>query len=394
MGISWMRFLSTNEAPMYNRRSSPQKLVAFTLELLLLTGCVPMFSKTPVAEETSSSPNLQITQQSTLGLSLLAQWTVGDLQDVAWSSDSKMFAVNYSLDGNDPSNNYVQAFSVESRKSMWTANNSLAFDLVFTPDGRFMVESNTNVPLFYWRDVKQGKVVHMGELTDMGQMKKIECFGGGLRMIENVKGEFAVLADYNDLIGLNGPNTVFIRQLDLETGKCRELFDYQAAFFDLFFDLNSSGTLLAYGGLDKENSVVIWEMEKQAEVCRIPRVEFGRFVPGGNTLAVVRNRKIVFIDASNCKEMRELNVLLSPDYETYLAFSADERELAVARDSIQIMSMSTGEILAQIAFPPNAGLISRKLFWSGIKFSPDGRYLLVAYAISKGNEIQLWQLER
>ena len=74
-------------------------------------------------------------------------------------------------------------------------------------------------------------------------------------------------------------------------------------------------------------------MEKQAEVCRISPVVFERFVPGGNTLAIVRDKKIVFLDATTCKEIKELNVSPLSGYETYLAFSPDGQEFAIARDS-------------------------------------------------------------
>ena len=121
---------------------------------------------------------------------------------------------------------------------------------------------------------------------------------------------------------------------------------------------------------------------------------FERFVPGGNTLAIVRDKKIVFLDATTCKEIKELNVSPLSGYETYLAFSPDGQEFAIARDSIQIMNVSTGEILTQISIPQNTYLISWKLFWGGIKFSPDGRYLLTTYTTSNANEIQLWQLKQ
>lgn len=353
--------------------------------------CMSLVGNISATEKVSSSPTVvQGTQESTLAPSLLAEWTIGNPQDIAWSPDSKLFAINYVMDGN----NFVQAFSVETFKSVWTASNSLASDLVFTPDGQFIVESNIHVPLFYWRNIHQGNIVHMGEFKDVEHIANGSCSGGGQVMIENAKGDFAVIADYNEVFGLNGPGLVFVRQLDLETGKCKELFNYQDPSLDFFFDLNSSGTLLAYGVADKDDSIVIWDMEKQSEVCHISPVLFERFVPSGNTLAVVQDQKMVFFNATTCKEIRELNVSPLSGYETYLAFSPNGEEFAIAKDSIQIMNVSTGDILTQIAIPKNAYLNSSKLFWSGIKFSPDGRYLLITYTTSNANEIQLWQLKQ
>jgi len=367
------------------------KSILCVIALVMLAACQVQFTSAPKPTLTPSPTRTPIpmpTHPSILP-SLLAEWTIGDPLDVAWSPDSKLFAINYMVNGN----NFVQAFSVESLKSIWTASNSLASDLVFTPDGQFIVESNTHVLLFYWRYIKQGKVAHMGEFTDVDQIKNGYCNGGGQIMIENAQENFAVIADYNELTGLNGPSMVFIRQLDLATGKCKELLGYQDLSLGFYFDLNSSGTLLAYGGVGKDDSVVIWDMEKQAEVCSISPVVFERFVPGGNILAVVRDQKTVFIDATTCKEIKELNISPLSGYETYLAFSPDGQEFAIAaKDSIQIINVSTGEILTQISIPKNTYLISWKLFWGGIKFSPNGRYLLATYTTLNADEIQLWQL--
>ncbi len=353
------------------------KSILLFLILVIFTACSP--AKTIF-------PTIEPTQQNILAPSLLGEWTMGQVEDMAWSPNSKMFAVNYFLPGNDLNN--VQAFDVKSLKSMWTANDSRASDLTFTLDGQFIVESNTNVPLFYWRNMQQGKVVHMGELTDINQMKDIDCHGGGQIIITSANKNIALMVDYLDLIGLNTNYTVLIRQLDLATGKCKELFNYEGSF-DIF-DLNSSGTLLAYGGVGKDDSVIIWNTEKQVEVCRTPKVDFGRFVPNENTLAVIKNQKIVFIDAATCREIRELNTAPAHDHETYFAFSSDGQSFAIAKDSIQIMNTSTGKTLAKIRFPQNAGPNSVKLFLNEIKFSPDGHDLLVTY----GNEVQLWQLQK
>jgi len=359
--------------------------------LIFLVACVPPVSITPVSNGANPLPTVQANKQSVFTPTLVSEWTLGSLEDITWSPDGKTFVANYWIDNSD-TNNFVEAFSIESFSSMWIAKGSLASSLVFTPDGQYVVESNTHIPLFYWRDIEQGKVVHMGELTDMSQTKKIECTGGGQMMIQNVKGNFAVLADYNMLIGLNGPSMVFIRQLNLETGKCKELFNYEGSF-DLF-DSNSSGTLLAYGGIGKDDFVAIRNLDKNLEVCRIPKVEFGRFVSGENTLAVVRDQKIVFIDALTCKEIRKLSISPLSGYETYFAFSPNGQEFAIAKDAIQVLNVSTGDILARILFPLDAGPISKGFFWNGIKFSPDGRYLLITYAISNGNKVQLWQLKQ
>lgn len=327
--------------------------------------------------------------------SLLGEWFTGNLHDIAWSPDNKIFVANYWIDGDD-SNSYVQAFSVQSLESIWIANNSLASDITFTPDGQYTVESNEFAPFFYWRSIEDGKIVRQGEITNLNQINGETCNGGGGIIVNSLQKNTALIANYLDLIGPSWGtnNTVVIRQLDLETGKCKNLFNYQGTF-DLF-DLNSNGTILAYGGEGKDDSVILWDVEKQENICRIPQVEFGRFIPNQNTLAVLRQQNIVFIDSTECKEIRELNISPDSDYENYLAFSPDGKSFAIAREKIEVRNILSGEILAQIPFPDKAVPNSSKLFLSGIEFSPDGKYLLISYfpldSVYNG-QIQLWQLQ-
>jgi len=374
-------------------RLAKKNTTTIIIALALFAACAPLIDKTPKSVERTPYPALRPTTQNVLAPSLLAEWKTGKIKDMGWSPSGKLFAINYSVDNSD-GNNYVRAFSAESFNSLWVAKNSLAWDLIFTSDGQFILESNITAPYFYWRSVEKGDIVrHIGYedvILDPG-----DC-GGGQIIMENISHNTALIASYSDLIGLNTQNMVVINQLDLATRKCKNLLIYQGSF-DLF-DLNSSGNLLAYGGEGKNDSIIIWDMEKQAEVCRIPQVEFGRFIPDENELAVVREQKIFFIEASTCRELRELNISPLVDYENYLAFSPDGKQFAVARDSIQIIDTVTGEVLAKMPFPQKAVPITSKLFLSGIKFSPDGHYLLVAYDLLELNsaddgEIQLWQLK-
>lgn len=366
----------------------------FFIVIATLTACVPYVNKTPNHSEVSLTP-AQARTQSVLEFSLLAEWKIGGIHDIGWSPNSKMFVVNY-YSKNKPKN-IVQAFSVESLRSLWIAEDSLAEGLAFTPDGQFIFESSVNFPAYYWRNIETGKVMqtHMGGPNDIQQVDDVICHSGGQVMITNSMENTVVIANYSNLLGPRTSDIVTIRKLDLETGKCKDLFDYQGSF-DLF-DMNSSGMFLAYGGEGKDDSVVIWDTQKQTEVCRAPQVEFGRFVPGENILAVVRDQKIVFIDALTCQELRELKTSPSSEYENYLAFSPDGKQIAIARDSIEIINVSTGEILAKIPFPERAIPTSNKLLINGIKFSPDGHYLLVVFyplGSVHDDDIQLWQLKR
>lgn len=359
----------------YKIKTFARNFIATMLVPILLGACIFSVGKTSTTEPEQLPSNIQATQQSILSPLLLANWKIGEIHDVAWSPDSKMFVVNYRL--KNQSDYVVQAFSTVSFNNIWTVDNSTAWNLTFTPDGQFIVESDVFIPFFYWRNKEDGKVVYMGEFTSTNQIRKEGCTDGGQFLLTNTRQNTAFIADYYELIGLGKNHTVVIRQLDLETRICKNLFEYKGSF--TIFDLNSNGTLLAYGGVGENNSVVIWDVNEQIDVCHIPKAGYGRFIPSENTLAVVKEQKIILFDALTCIKIREMNISPISKYENYLALSPDGNQIVIARDSIDILDMSTNEILAQLPFPENAIPISNELFLSGIKFSPDGRYLLITY---------------
>jgi WD40 repeat protein len=368
------------------RNITPLKKIRFsvsvTLLLIILAGCAPFGNKIPAPKATNLSPTEQLTHQNSITPTLLTEWKMGKVFDMAWSPDSRMFVVNSQLMENESNN--VQAFDVKSLNRIWIAENSLSINLAFSPNGQLIAESNPFVGVIYLRSAEQGNVVR--------QIKADNCSGGQFILI-NPGGNTLLIANTNELGGLNLTHIVYFSLWDLDTGQCKDLLQYSGTFH--LFDVNSSGNLITYGGEGKDDHAVIWDEIKQAEVCRT-QADFARFVPGQNTLAVFRDQKIVFIDASSCRELRELNI--APILATNFAFSPDGQWLAIAEHSIRIVETATGRTITQIHLPENAvPSFNNRGGLGGLVFSPDGQYLLLAfstYANDYFDTVQLWQLLR
>jgi WD40 repeat protein len=175
---------------------------------------------------------------------------------------------------------------------------------------------------------------------------------------------------------------------DVEANQCKKIVQYHGDF-DIF-DINSSGSLLAYGSLIEDNSIIIWDVKKQVERCRVPAVDYGRFVSGQDTLAIFRDQKMVFFDTSTCQTTNELSFTT---IGTNLAFSLDGERFAVADESILVVDTDTGTTISKIPYPEDARPYNSKLMPSGIEFSPDGKYLLLAFSTGAySGRIQLWQI--
>lgn len=337
-------------------------LLTVILVLILLGACQPS------QYETSEFPVL------------LAEWNMGSIDDIAWSPDSSIFAVNYYIYG-DEENSHLQAYDVESLSQLWAAENSQAMNLIFTSNGEMLVESHTFPSILSLRNVENGEVIR--QLKSDGE----SCKGGGQLIIPGFEKNSFLVTDTKDLIGIYTNHFVSIMQWN-DAYQCKKVVDYRGGF-DIF-DVNSTGKLLVYGGIIEDESIVVWNVEKQTELCHAPAVDYGQFVPGKDILAVFRDQKMIYIDALTCQDLKKIPITT---IGTNLAFTTDGKIFAVANEEVQIVNSDTGEIQMKIPFLEGVRPYDTKLMSSGIEFSPDGRYFLMA--LSTGaytGKIQLWQI--
>ncbi len=171
---------------------------------------------------------------------------------------------------------------------------------------------------------------------------------------------------------------------------------FNSEVFLTLFDVNSTGNLVAAG----DETVRIWDMLTQKEVCQIHDVRgYGQFVPNQDVLAISLYQKIIFFDAPSCTKLREIIVGdISPGY---LRFSPNGELLAIAEPTIQksilVMETATGKTVFQLPIPESS-TITRFGGSDSLTFSPDGRYLLLAFS-TNGNDkfagkVRLWQIQK
>lgn len=354
--------------------------IGFKIFLYLLLGLLVFVSCQPIDAEMSLVNN-ETTHTIHLPL-LLAEWDMGDIKETAWSPESNFFAVNYFSHKENKANNHLCLYEVSTFEKLWEEENSKSMSLRFTHDGKLLVEPHTFPPILSLRDRESGQLIK--QLESDGTL----CKGGGQLILPGSSENTFLVADTRDLIGLNTNNVVSIMEWDIEANRCKKIIQYRGDF-DIF-DTNSGGTLLAYGGLIEDNSIIIWDIGQQEEICRVPAVDYGRFVPGKDIIAIFRDQKMLFFDTSTCQTINELSFTT---IGTNLAFSSDGERFAVANESILVVDTDTGTTLTKIPYPEDANPYNSKLLSSGIEFSPDGKYLLLAFSTGAySGRIQLWQI--
>jgi len=307
---------------------------------------------------------------------------VGNEYHITWNSSSKMFLVYSHLNENELNN--VQAFDVETLEKTWVAKNKFPAASVFTRDGLQIIEVDSIDNTIKVRDTKQGNVIRdQNKNCDVGQF-----------ILPSFDGKTFLMANETGTVGLNVSPNFYVSLFEMNTGECNELFNSDG--FLTLFDVNSTGNLIAAG----DETVRIWDMLEQKEVCQIKDVRgYGQFAPNQSAVAISLYQKIVFFDTSNCSKIREIVVGdISPGY---LRFSPNGQLLAIAEPTIQksilVMETATGKIVFQLPIPESS-TITRFGGSDSLTFSPDGRYLLLAFSTNGNDEfagkVRLWQIQK
>jgi WD40 repeat protein len=272
-----------------------RRFVIITASMILMA-CATVTSSTSTATPTKqptqiNSPAPTIPQatptisQNSISPALVAEWNVDSITDMVWSPNSSMFVVDsFPFD--------IQAFDVKSLKKIWSTKDNYSYSIVFNPNGTQIVEPEMESGVVNIRNIEDGNVVR--------QIKSDNC-GGGQVILPNPDGNTYLVA-FNDTTGLNSNYPFSIRLWDLDIGICKNLIDTHG--YLSLFDVNTAGNLIAIGTILPDEHFVIWDVDKQDEICRTHlKGYFGRFVPNQNILAITSNQKIIFIDASTCQEL-------------------------------------------------------------------------------------------
>src|ERR1700690_1820550 len=150
-----------------------RRLVIFTASITLMA-CSTFTSSTSIATSTkqstpisstasaipSSTPTATSTaSQNSISPTLIAGWDgFGQVYNMVWSPDSKMFVVKYSK---DIGKNYIQAFDVKSLNKTWIAQNEStdSGEAVFSPNSQLIVEPDEFDNILKVRSAELGNVI-------------------------------------------------------------------------------------------------------------------------------------------------------------------------------------------------------------------------------------------
>ena len=240
----------------------------FNLLLILLIGCAPIGLGESTPSATATLPALQTTTLESMHPSLLAEWNMGTVNDMAWNPDSSTFVVDFTQAGSISNN--IQLFDTKSTSMIWKVDNISSFGIAFTPNGHWLVQSPepfTNT--MRWRSVDQGK--------EVGQIQTYDCSIGQV-ILSKPGGDTFLVADRSN-------QTITVDAWDIDFGQCKNLVQYVG--FLQAFDVNTKGNLLL-GVIDPDNHYVVWDEFQQKELCHtnVGDESFAYFVPGQNTFAL------------------------------------------------------------------------------------------------------------
>ena len=359
-----------------------KKSIAFIL-LILLSACSVQNQSNSGIQPNNNTVNI-ISQDDSVDDSFpifVGEWEIGHIHDIAWNSTSTQFAANYYVYGEN-GGPHVLAVNLLSDIETWEVDDSLSSSLLFTNTDHYLIEVNCFAPKLYFRDPATGGILNSFS-------PETSCNGGGQMLIKSQEDGIIYSADWNDLLGLNTNHMVRINRWNLNQETCEQVILYQGSF-DLF-DINSSGTRLVYGETFEDNGIVVWDTVKGENICSYPADSYGQFLPGTDTLLVLGDQKINFIDSTVCEELRSLPI---QTIGNNLAISSQGNQIATVDKEIEIHDLASSELLMTIPVPENASVYDYKLFHHGLVFSPDGKYIVAGFLInSEHGLLQLWQIQ-
>lgn len=329
---------------------------------------------TPVKTHQNNTPvSTDISPPAKVYLSLVKTWKTDSITGIAWSPSSEKIVVS------SAGENHVYKLSlydIEMYQEQWLQEKvGATVGTIFTEDGNLLIEIHRFYGLLQLRRSVDGIVVR--------EMEANNCSGGEILLLRQNENKLVVGNP-----ALPRTESSNINLWDIQTGECKELLSFNGYLVSLNIDPEEN--LLLISSFYDDNQVFVWDIEKQAEICRVPG-KYGIFAPNG-LMAVSEDQKLSLWVPDTCKIVQEFTI--PSTYLGYIAFSPNGQIFATVGESLQIWEISTGKLLFQNQFSKNLTPSSNQ---KRLIFSPDGRFLIAIFSLTgentPNNVVQLWEIE-
>jgi WD40 repeat protein len=350
--------------------------------LILLSSCNTTLSKDIQAGSTPTLPSAGlslrlISNQNISNLEPIKEWEIYDINDIAWSINSSMFAI--AGEENDDGIFGVSAFNIDASEMLWFHETYVPFSLVFSPDNQVIA-----VPFFAGINLLNTTT---GQSVKEILYQKETCFGSmGIRFSPDGTKIFTLRSspDSNDEL-----TEIFI--WDIEMDRCLgKLVEEKGVAFN--FELSHDGRFLILGLHDIEvqghfeQQVHVWNVETQQQVCSFAGTH-PVFSLGGEWIAAANVENEGEVDLWSTRSCQRLDGFQSTEQKIPrdISFSPDGQLLAIGGDTLQIWRVASKELLFE------SDQLSNHVDF--LTFSPDGRFLLMVTPRISGNDkgkIVLW----
>lgn len=354
--------------------------------LSLLSGCKPDATKdglqtisTPTLLPSQPSSSLVSTQNvAQIDVSKDREWKVYDINAIAWSMDSSMFAIAGRENSAD-SNFGVYAYDINSSAKLWFSETYVPFSLAYSPDNQIIA-----VPYF-------AGFSSLDAVTGAGNKSTLyqegECFGDQ---------QIAFSPDGTKIITLSTVpqyRTTMIYMWDIKADRCfGMLAEEQGVAFH--FSLSRDGHLLALGlrdiGNNLEQQVHVWDTEQKKLICSFAGTQPISLTLDGNMIAagsIDKPGDVGFWDAKTCQPLDVLH-LQEANGPFSMDFSPDGKLLAIGgTNTMQIWDAANRKLLFKSEKLPNIVKI--------LTFSPSGQLLLSEtdrVSVNDKATITLWKI--
>jgi hypothetical protein len=325
-------------------------------------------------------PSSFISDQNISDLRPINEWNLYDINAIAWSIDSDMFAL--AGEENDDGNYGVYAYNIDTHEKLWFRKTYVPFSLVFSPDNQVIA-----VPFFAGFHLLDATT---GESIKETLYQKATCFGSmGIRFSSDGK-KIYTLSTSSDIN--NEHIEIFV--WDMETDSCLgKLIEKNGVSFG--FELSNDGRYLLIGLRDVkiqghyEKQTIVWDTGTRQQVCSFAG-DNPAFYLDGDWIAAANVDEKGEINLWNAKSCQVIGKFVREGQEIPqdIEFSPDGKLIAIGGDTLQIWTVASKKLLFE----------SNKLsnYISILAFSPDGRFILTITPRISSNDkakIVLWGIK-
>lgn len=334
--------------------------LVFYVVLLSLSSCqIPeqkpwsVFGITPTILQTEASSRLN----------LEAEWTVDDIYNVEWIAENKQLLATGKVGNRDPG---IFIIDVNTHMIKWYQETRNAIKMSISPDANTLVVYGSGI-----------------EVWDLRSKKKIDNYKGNTnKEIQFLDNETLIIGESQ--IIRSGPYATEVSTLNIKSKERKVLFETEGWIRKLSMGKDKY-IIVDVGKITGKvrDKIIVWDIHTRKEICEIPGYN-GTIIPNSDAIIISDWTNGISVgELISCSTHVIINDLIDP---YHLDVTSQGKRLAYGTNSptktIEIWNLESKK--REYSIPG---------YFEHIKFSKDGKRLLLSKEVEGVTKLLIWTIK-